>query len=226
MTLGPHGAQVLPAFLAGADRGEHNGLDGARVRRAARAVDLALVVGADVALRPPVLVASGRRLGGVRGSLTGVLFQEHEHRDQQHLDQGAALGRDLPVTGQLLEAAPEGLKLLAQGLPVDARHESKQRRLLAGLHRYQPRQDRRALHRWHRRIAACPPGSSPAAQGSASRQALHHDVRPQTSTYAVYSIANKGLREKQAHQPGESVAMQEATSGARPALGYRRTRRQ
>ena len=160
LTVRADGAQVLPTLLAGADLRNRNGLDGTGVRRATRIVDLAFGMGANLAECALVLLGSGGGLAGVRAALGGVPFHEdrnqHLHQHQQRLDQGAALGADFAVAGQLPEALLEGGELIAQGLPIDARHESMPRRLLVGLHRHQPREHRQALGRWHRRIASSP----------------------------------------------------------------------
>ena len=155
-----HIAQILPAFLAGADLGDLNGLDGAGVRRAARVADPALGMGAEVADRALVLLGSGGGLAGVRAALGGVLFhehrQEHLHQHQQRLDQGAAFGADLAVGGQLPEALLERRELLAQGLLVDARHEVAPGGLLASLDGHQPREHRQALPGRQRPVALRP----------------------------------------------------------------------
>ena len=160
VTVGAGLAQILPAFLAGADLGERNGLDGAGVPRAARVVRLALGMGAGVAERALVLLGSGGGLAGVRAGLWGVLLHEHRdqhlHQHQQRLDQGATLRAHLAVAGQLPEPLLERRELLAQGLLVEARHGMRPAGLLAGLDSHQPREHRQALPGRQRPIALSP----------------------------------------------------------------------
>ena len=151
-------AQILPTFLAGADLGDRNGLDGAGVPRAARVKCLALGMATGMAERAVVLLGSRGWLAGVRAGLGNFLLNEHSHphlhHHQQRLDHGTALGADLALAGQLPEVLLEGGELLAQRLPVEARHESRRGRLLADLHHHHPRKHHLALGRWHRRLAS------------------------------------------------------------------------
>lgn len=153
-------AQIFPAVLAKADRGDFDGLDRAGVGRAPRLVRLALGVGTGAGNRGRVLFGPRGGLAGVRAGLAGVLFHEHRHQHlkqhQQRLEQGAALGGHLPLGAQRCEATLERLELLAQGLRVDARHESGPSRLLAGLDAHQRREHRQTLRRRQSPIAPPP----------------------------------------------------------------------
>ena len=93
-------AQVFAAFLAGADLGDRNGLDGAGVRRAARIVGCALGMAAGVAERALVFLASGARFAGVRAGLGGVLLHS---KGESELVLGRAL-RDFAKRDEIVIA--------------------------------------------------------------------------------------------------------------------------